>query len=383
VLWNMEGPRALVLDRQGSLFAAAAFARAGEVLTVSDDGKLRKYVLSPTARKKIPVIWSLSGASVGGDLEVSSDGRFAIVVDRFSAIVFAIPFDGSGATVHELKRDPGEELWSLHPSLDPGGRFVAVPVCDPGDPSKNELRILDLVTGDERSLDTQPVNGRGCEEPGSFNQGRAGAVWLPDGRLISDGDVGLLLWEIDSGRSQLVSPCAKGHPSRGLELLATPDSRKVLRFVPAPKEGEISSLSVIDLATGTTNEITAHGNRLVTCDLDKSGRVLVTVDRSGVIQVGALGGGDPHLLFGHEEPPWGIAISPDGRWLVSTGGDGTTRLWPMPDLSKPPLHTLPREELIAKLKTLTNLRVVRDPDSATGWKLDVGPFPGWETVPTW
>jgi hypothetical protein len=55
----------------------------------------------------------------------------------------------------------------------------------------------------------------------------------------------------------------------------------------------------------------------------------------------------------------------------------------MPDLSKPPIHTLPREELIAKLKTLTNLRVVRDPESATGWTLTHDPFPGWETVPTW
>jgi len=55
----------------------------------------------------------------------------------------------------------------------------------------------------------------------------------------------------------------------------------------------------------------------------------------------------------------------------------------MPDLSKPPLHTLPRHELIAKLETLTNLRVVRDEESASGWKLTVGPFPGWETVPTW
>ncbi len=63
--------------------------------------------------------------------------------------------------------------------------------------------------------------------------------------------------------------------------------------------------------------------------------------------------------------------------------DKTIRLWPMPDLTKPPLHTLPREELIAKLKTLTNLRVVRDPESATGWKLTHDPFPGWETVPTW
>ena len=63
--------------------------------------------------------------------------------------------------------------------------------------------------------------------------------------------------------------------------------------------------------------------------------------------------------------------------------DTTVRLWPIPDLSTPPLHTLPHDELIAKLKTLTNLRVVRDEESPTGWKLTVGPFPGWETVPTW
>ena len=48
-----------------------------------------------------------------------------------------------------------------------------------------------------------------------------------------------------------------------------------------------------------------------------------------------------------------------------------------------PLHTLPHDELIAKLKTLTNLRVVRDEEAATGWKLTHDPFPGWETVPEW
>ena len=69
-----------------------------------------------------------------------------------------------------------------------------------------------------------------------------------------------------------------------------------------------------------------------------------------------------------------------GNWLIEPS---LSRLWPMPDLSEPPLHTLPHYELIAKLKTLTNLRVVRDEDSPTGWKLTVGPFPGWETVPTW
>ena len=53
------------------------------------------------------------------------------------------------------------------------------------------------------------------------------------------------------------------------------------------------------------------------------------------------------------------------------------------DLDKPPLHTLPHDELIAKLHSLTNLRVVRDAESSTGWKVEIGPFPGWAEVPEW
>jgi len=55
----------------------------------------------------------------------------------------------------------------------------------------------------------------------------------------------------------------------------------------------------------------------------------------------------------------------------------------MPDLSRPPLHTLPHDELLAKLKSLNNLRAVPDPASNTGWKTEIGPFPGWANVPVW
>jgi hypothetical protein len=55
----------------------------------------------------------------------------------------------------------------------------------------------------------------------------------------------------------------------------------------------------------------------------------------------------------------------------------------MPDLSKPPLHTLPHAELLKTLKSLTNLRAVRDPLTRTGWKIELGPFPGWKNMPAW
>jgi WD40 repeat protein len=140
---------------------------------------------------------------------------------------------------------------------------------------------------------------------------------------------------------------------------------------------------VFDLDTGEEREISSHGNGLVSFALDPSGTILVTGDRNGVVRVGAADGQEPHLLFGHVGWVGTVTVSPDGSLIASGGQDGAVRLWPMPDLSKPPLHTLPHDELLAKLKSLTNLRAVPDPGSDTGWKIEVGPFPGWATVPEW
>jgi hypothetical protein len=58
-------------------------------------------------------------------------------------------------------------------------------------------------------------------------------------------------------------------------------------------------------------------------------------------------------------------------------------LWPVPDVTKTPPHRRPYAELIAALRSWTNLRVVPDPGSATGYKLEIGPFPGWAKPPEW
>ena len=55
----------------------------------------------------------------------------------------------------------------------------------------------------------------------------------------------------------------------------------------------------------------------------------------------------------------------------------------MPDLDQPGIYTLPEREFLAKLKALTNLRAVPDPDNPGEYLIRAEPFPGWETVPEW
>jgi WD40 repeat protein len=116
--------------------------------------------------------------------------------------------------------------------------------------------------------------------------------------------------------------------------------------------------------------------------MDATGERIATGDLTGAVRVGWATGEKPHLLIGHSGFVIAVAFSPDGKWLASASG-AEVILWPMPNLDKPPLHTLAHHELLAKLHSLTNLRVVRDQASDTGWTIELGPFPGWRDVPTW
>jgi WD40 repeat protein len=142
-------------------------------------------------------------------------------------------------------------------------------------------------------------------------------------------------------------------------------------------------ITVLDTEAGGRRTITTHGKNLVrVIATDPLGQLVVTGDAQGVVRVGRATGEEPHLLLGHDSPVRALAVSPDGRWVVSAAGNDI-RLWPMPDLSRPPFHTLPYDELMARLRALTNLQVLEDPAWPTGYKTEIGPFPGWKDVPTW
>src|SRR5262249_52172888 len=114
---------------------------------------------------------------------------------------------------------------------------------------------------------------------------------------------------------------------------------------------------------------------------DPTGQMIATASLDGTVRIGPVSGDEPHLFFGHEGWTNAMAFSPDGRWVATGGVDFTIRLWPVPEAGKRPLHRRPYQDVLSALRSRTNLRAVRDPQSPTGWKLEVGPFPGWAKLP--
>ncbi len=208
---------------------------------------------------------------------------------------------------------------------------------------------------------------------GEIEEGRSISVkdlrFLPDGSVLSAGSGGVRRWDLEKQKSELFYDSNMARldlSSNARYLLVTAGERA------ASNLGR-TALLLFDLETATRREITTHGNSVQSVAFDPSGRIIVTGGAQGEVRVGPVTGEEPHLLLGHEGHVKSVVVSPDGRWIFS-GAGSEIRQWPMPDLSQPPPHTLPLEQFLAELHSMTNLRVVEDLDSSAGWRLEVGPF---------
>ena len=385
VLWNLAGKRSTVLSGQkptGNYGITVAFTPEGRLVSTSSEG-VRLWPPFSETDEKGRELWSQRNGPLRplDYLTLDPDGRFAVVVERIPGRVIVLPLDGSPPATHTLAQAQGQGMPVIATmTLDSAGKQVALGSFEPGHPEAGSLRILDLSTGAERTLPAPPTSNGECKERLAAFGAVEGPLWLPDGRLVSDGYTGLRVWDLSTGSSRWLRPC-RAAISESMALRATPDSRAVVSLHGVTGAGKTSDLSIFDLVAGTFREVTSHGKRLASFALDPTGSTLVTGGADGLVRVGPLSGGEPHLLYGHTRVVTGLAVSPDGKWVASGAYDGTIRLWPIP--AGRPLHTLPYEELLTKLRSLTNLRVVPDPGSATGYKLEPGPFPGWANVPEW
>jgi WD40 repeat protein len=304
------------------------------------------------------------------------DGRHMAVSSPYAG-VFLVPLDGGEP--RRVVDYRGSRSAPMPIAFDEAGRTVAVAPMFVADGETAPLVVADLHDGTRHDY---PLREPGVEYQDGYAASANYLKYQADGRLLIAGGNGIRRWDPRSGAIQKVM---WGHRFAALDasrrgdvvvaLVGTLSASRLRLFDP--------ELVVLDPEGRVVRRIEGHGHALTpTLALDPSGRILATGDANGVVRVGPVAGGEPHLLLGHSGPISRVAIAPDGRWVASASGN-EVRLWPMPDVSRPPLHTLPQGLLLSTLRSLTNLRVVRDPLSATGWSTQVGPFPGWGEVPSW
>ena len=367
--WATSQPWARVLRGHSGVVGGLAFtADVGWLLSCAMFDSVRRWPLTP-ARGPGGVIPALA-SSTCSFLEVSPSGS-EILRSHVDAEIHDL--EGLGGRV--LFRSTGEEYVSA--AFDRSGTRVALASWWSLPGTRKRLRLIDVPSGKEGA--SVPLTPEG-ETEGAYDWGVARMAFLPDGQLLGSGSGGLRRFDLASGRIEWLWRVKR---ETAIDFAVSADGAGLVAAgLPGDQGGPWEAPVRIDLATGTRTALTTYGRHVQSLALDASGAVLATGDDVGVVRVGRSGGEEPHLLLGHGGPVNALAFSPDRRWIASASG-GEIRLWPMPDLSKPPLHALPYAELMVRLRALTNLQVVEDPSSPGGWKLDIGPFPGWKDVPTW
>ncbi len=340
---------------------ATAFAPDGQyVVSLGKDLDMRLWPLTgdPPAASRL-LLSRRDGLSFLQDLATVPDGSFWAVSSSSGQLALVRP-EGGARTMRAFSG----EIYGV--ATSPDGRRVAV-----GGTIAEEARVkvLDVVSGREIAVldagDRVPI---------------ISLAFLPDGTLATGSSAGVRVWGIDGGTYRSLWAPSKSDRQGMVQWIRSCATERVVFGYGTAASG---TAYVADARSGSVRRLETHGDLVFSVAIDRTGSIVATGSSDGIVRVGPASGESPHLLIGHTSQVRSLAISPAGDKIASGSDDTTVRLWPMPDLTKPPAQTLPLPQLLAKLKSQTNLRVVADAGAPGGYRLEAGPFPGWAVVPEW
>jgi serine/threonine protein kinase/WD40 repeat protein len=371
--WSLSGRLARVLAGHRQKILRLLFTPDSRSLLSCGDDSVRLWPIGPgrgTARR---ISTDFLGRCL--DAALSPDGQQLTLAGNYGAWL-APSIEGKGRWLWDTRVDTQYFFEAI--AWDASARRIAA-ASSFMMAAPNAIVLFGLATGSKREMSLVPPGETGQ----GFEWGVLDLVFTPEGRLLAGGSGGLRWIDPDTGASDWVWRLPKQKVAR---FALSADGRRLVAASSDAGRGDRTSADwevvFVDLGRGERQAIHSHGEGVTAVAVDAAGRTLVTGDEQGVVRVGLTDGSEPHRLCCHAGKVSTVAVAPDGKWIASASG-GEIRLWPMPDVTKPPLHTLPYDELMAKLRALTNLQVVEDAASPSGYKLDIGPFPGWKDVPTW
>ena len=298
----------------------------GQIASGSDDGEIRLWD-GATGRflRRLAKQPDLVGA-----LKFSPDGTRLLSTTGYDCHVFDV------ATGRELVTYSGHDNIVLAVAISPDGRLAAT-----GGGSTKEIQVWDLASGDRiKGADGQPLTLGGTGAPGwavGFSTDGQRIGWGHSFDKKSQNDRGpvefqfrLPLAAIPLGQPEPVtSAVIKAAATEWLRASSSGGGIKLAHR----KGGDFGyDDAILDIARKgkTVASITrgiSDGQAHNTYTLTSDSKEIISGGASRQLTAYDLAGKTLGEFVGHESDVWAVAISPDGRYLLSGSADQTVRLW--------------------------------------------------------
>jgi WD40 repeat protein len=277
---------ALALSADGSQFATGGADGALEVVNVGDDEPVHTYQVGT------PPVTSLAFAADEILYVGSADSNVAVIDMHNSAELEPLP--GTAAVNHV----------ALHPTLP----LINAAMAD------NALRWWSTETREEFGTDT------------SHQAPATASAFSPDGLYMAsaDADGVIYVWEVENGGWLYI---VEGAGAQINDIVFSADSSMLAA---ALADGRVMIWQTSDPSTPAQTLAEFFGAvNAVAFSPDMS--ILAAASDDGTLQLYSTADGAVlSKFYDHNAPVYGVAFSPDGTRMYSSGGDGLIRTWGLP-----------------------------------------------------